>query len=41
MLNAAHGRAIAAATGVKRSLPDRIVFSYQGDGDAMAIVTRP
>lgn len=37
MLNAAHGRAIAAATGVKRSLPDRIVFSYQGDGDAMAI----
>ena len=37
MINAAHGRAIAVATGIKRCLPDRFVFSYQGDGDAMAI----
>ncbi len=34
---AAHGRAAAVATGVKRSLPDRIVISYQGDGDLAAI----
>ncbi len=34
---AAHGRAAAVATGIKRSLPDRIVFSYQGDGDLAAI----
>ncbi len=34
---AAHGRAAAVATGIKRVLPDRIVFSYQGDGDLAAI----
>lgn len=34
---AAHGRTPAVATGIKRSLPDRIVFSYQGDGDLAAI----
>jgi 2-oxoisovalerate ferredoxin oxidoreductase beta subunit len=32
-----HGRAPAAATGVKRALPDSIVISYQGDGDLAAI----
>ena len=37
MVEAAHGRAAAVATGIKRSLPDRIVFSYQGDGDLAAI----
>ncbi|HXJ92966.1 MAG TPA: 2-oxoacid:acceptor oxidoreductase family protein [Terriglobia bacterium] len=35
----AHGRAPAAATGVKRSCPDKIVVSYQGDGDLAAIGT--
>ncbi|HPU96236.1 MAG TPA: thiamine pyrophosphate-dependent enzyme, partial [Bacillota bacterium] len=30
---AAHGRAPAMATGIKRVHPDRIVFTYQGDGD--------
>jgi 2-oxoglutarate ferredoxin oxidoreductase subunit beta len=35
----AHGRAQAIATGIKRALPDRIVFTYQGDGDAAAIGT--
>ena len=39
MIQAAHGRAPAVATGVKRSLPDRIVFTYQGDGDLAAIGT--
>lgn len=34
---AAHGRAPAVATGLKRALPDRIVISYQGDGDLLAI----
>jgi len=34
-----HGRAQAVATGIKRALPDRIVFSYQGDGDIGAIGT--
>jgi len=34
---AAHGRVPAVATGIKRSLPDRIVFGYQGDGDLGAI----
>lgn len=34
---AAHGRAAAVATGLKRCLPDRIVFAYQGDGDLAAI----
>lgn len=34
---AAHGRAPAVATGVKRVLPDSIVFTYQGDGDLASI----
>lgn len=34
-----HGRAQAVATGIKRALPDRVVFSYQGDGDIGAIGT--
>ena len=38
-LQVAHGRAPAAATGVKRSRPDSIVVSYQGDGDLAAIGT--
>ena len=37
MQQAAHGRATAVATGIKRVLPDRIVFTYQGDGDLAAI----
>ena len=36
---AAHGRTPAVATGIKRSLPDRFVFTYQGDGDLAAIGT--
>jgi len=39
MGEAPHGRGAAVATGVKRTLPDRIVFSYQGDGDIAAIGT--
>ncbi|HZQ22933.1 MAG TPA: 2-oxoacid:acceptor oxidoreductase family protein [Terriglobales bacterium] len=35
----AHGRAPAAATGIKRTCPDKIVISYQGDGDLAAIGT--
>jgi len=38
-LESAHGRAPAVATGLKRVLKDRIVISYQGDGDLMAIGT--
>ncbi|MCK4413604.1 MAG: 2-oxoacid:acceptor oxidoreductase family protein [Candidatus Eisenbacteria sp.] len=38
-IQAAHGRAPAVATGVKRSHPDSIVISYQGDGDLAAIGT--
>ncbi len=38
-LEAAHGRAPAVATGLKRVLPDKIVISYQGDGDLLAIGT--
>lgn len=34
---AAHGRAPAMATGIKRIMPDRVVFTYQGDGDLAAI----
>ncbi|MCK4532385.1 2-oxoglutarate oxidoreductase, partial [bacterium] len=34
---AAHGRPPAVATGIKRVLPDRIVFTYQGDGDLASI----
>ncbi len=39
MQEAAHGRAAAVATGIKRMLPDKYVFSYQGDGDLAAIGT--
>lgn len=39
MMGAAHGRATAVATGIKRMLPDRFVFTYQGDGDLAAIGT--
>lgn len=39
MIQASHGRAPAVATGVKRCLPDRFVFTYQGDGDLAAIGT--
>ncbi|NLY68193.1 MAG: 2-oxoglutarate oxidoreductase [Clostridiales bacterium] len=39
MVQAPHGRAPAVATGVKRALPDRVVFTYQGDGDLAAIGT--
>ncbi len=39
MQEAAHGRASAVATGIRRVLPDRYVFSYQGDGDLAAIGT--
>lgn len=39
MLEAPHGRGCAVATGIKRMLPDRVVFSYQGDGDLAAIGT--
>ena len=38
-VGAAHGRAQAVATGIKRSMPDKIVFTYQGDGDMAAIGT--
>ena len=39
MLEAAHGRAPAVATGVKRAKPDSLVFTYQGDGDLASIGT--
>ena len=39
MIQAAHGRAPAVATGAKRSDPSNIVFTYQGDGDLAAIGT--
>ncbi len=39
MQEAAHGRAAAVATGIKRMLPDKFVYSYQGDGDLAAIGT--
>jgi len=39
ILEAAHGRAPAVATGLRRVMPDRIIFSYQGDGDLAAIGT--
>jgi len=38
-VEAAHGRAPAMATGIKRVNPDKIVFTYQGDGDLAAIGT--
>ena len=39
MYEAAHGRAPAVATGVKRARPDSCVFTYQGDGDLASIGT--
>lgn len=39
MVQAPHGRAQAVATGLKRALPDGVVFTYQGDGDLAAIGT--
>ena len=39
MQEAAHGRAPAVATAIKRLWPDKIVFTYQGDGDLAAIGT--
>ncbi len=39
VIDAPHGRASAVATGVKRSIPERFVFTYQGDGDLAAIGT--
>jgi 2-oxoglutarate ferredoxin oxidoreductase subunit beta len=37
MIEAAHGRAPAVATGIKRVHPQRWVFTYQGDGDLASI----
>ncbi len=37
MLEAAHGRAPAVATGLKRCMPENIIFTYQGDGDLASI----
>ena len=39
MIEAAHGRGCATATGIKRALPEATVFTYQGDGDLAAIGT--
>jgi 2-oxoglutarate ferredoxin oxidoreductase subunit beta len=39
VIEAPHGRAPAVATGVKRAQPEKIVFTYQGDGDLAAIGT--
>ena len=39
MVEAAHGRAPAVATGIKRTNLDNVVFTYQGDGDLAAIGT--
>jgi len=39
MVQAPHGRAPAVATGLKRAIPDNVVFTYQGDGDLAAIGT--
>ena len=39
MVQAAHGRGPAVATGLKRVLPDRFIFTYQGDGDLASIGT--
>ncbi len=37
MIEAPHGRSLAVATGVKRAKPDKVVFTYQGDGDLASI----
>ena len=39
MVQSPHGRAPAIATGLKRSLPENLIFTYQGDGDLAAIGT--
>ncbi|MBI9014742.1 MAG: 2-oxoglutarate oxidoreductase [Clostridiales bacterium] len=39
MHEASHGRAPAVATGIKRALTDKVVFTYQGDGDLASIGT--
>ena len=39
MIQAPHGRAPAVATGLKRVMPDKFIFTYQGDGDLAAIGT--
>ena len=39
IVEAQHGRSMAVATGVKRSKPDKVVFTYQGDGDLACIGT--
>ncbi|MEA3485299.1 MAG: thiamine pyrophosphate-dependent enzyme [Candidatus Aerophobetes bacterium] len=39
MVEAAHGRAPAVATGIKRVHPDKVIFTYQGDGDLASIGT--
>ena len=39
MVEAAHGRAPAVATGLKRAMPDHVIFTYQGDGDLASIGT--
>ena len=39
MLEAAHGRAPAVASGIRRAQPDKLVFTYQGDGDLASIGT--
>ena len=36
-VEAPHGRALASATGIKRARPDKVVFTYQGDGDLASI----
>ncbi len=37
IVQGAHGRGMAVATGLKRALPDQVIFTYQGDGDLAAI----
>src|SRR5512137_2052570 len=39
MIESAHGRGAAVATGIKRAYPESIVFTYQGDGDLAGIGT--
>jgi 2-oxoglutarate ferredoxin oxidoreductase subunit beta len=39
MVESAHGRGAAVATGIKRAFPESVVFTYQGDGDLAAIGT--
>ena len=39
VVEAPHGRAPAAATGMRRALPEKLIYTYQGDGDLAAIGT--